>query len=254
MPSDTEISAMEIFLEVLKPIIEITEAMGGEKLVTISTIKPLLHKLLSKHLIEKPTDKTLITTLKNILLTDLSSHYNTTEVKNILNKACLLDPRFKAQSFLPETERNDIISMVEEEKQQMVITSNEVQPPLDPPTKKAKQEKKGLMSILEDVIKSSASNTFPPSDSARKMAEIKKDMNNYLCLELECSENPLHWWHDRKRHFPHLSLMARKYLCVPATSVQSERAFSVAGYIVNEKRSCLLPDNVNTLVFLAANL
>ena len=32
MPSDSEISTMEIFLEVLKPIVEIT----GEKLVTIS--------------------------------------------------------------------------------------------------------------------------------------------------------------------------------------------------------------------------
>ena len=193
--------------------------------------------------------------MKNILLTDLSSRYNTTEVKNILNKACLLDSRFKALSFLPEAERNDIISMVEEETQQMVIASNEVQPPLDPPTQTAKQEKKDLMSMLEDVIKSSGSSTLPPSDSAGKMAEIKKEMNYYLCLELECSENPLHWWCDHKRHFPHLSLMARKYLCVPATSAPSERAFSMAhGYIVNEKLSYLLPDNINTLVFLAANL
>lgn len=51
-------------------------------------------------------------------------------------------------------------------------------------------------------------------------------MSNYLCLELQCSENPL------KKHFPHPSLM--KYLCVPAMSVLSERAFSVAGYIVNK--------------------
>ena len=60
---------MEIFLEVLKPIVEITEAIGGEKLVTISTIKPLLHKLLSKHLIEQPSDKTTLTkTPKNVTL------------------------------------------------------------------------------------------------------------------------------------------------------------------------------------------
>ena len=41
---------METFVEVLKPIVDITEAIGGEKLVTISMIKPLLHKLLSMHL------------------------------------------------------------------------------------------------------------------------------------------------------------------------------------------------------------
>ena len=55
MPSGTEISTIEIFLEVFKPIVEITEAIGGEKLLIISTTKPLLHKLLSKHLIEKPS-------------------------------------------------------------------------------------------------------------------------------------------------------------------------------------------------------
>ena len=48
--------------------------------------------------------------------------------------------------------------------------------------------------------------------------------------------------------------MAKKYLCIPTTSVPSERAFSIAGYIVNEKGSFLLPENVDTLVFLAANL
>ena len=53
MPTDTEVSTMGAFVEVLKPIVDITEAIGGEKLVTISTIKPLLHKLLLMHLIEK---------------------------------------------------------------------------------------------------------------------------------------------------------------------------------------------------------
>ena len=38
MPSEAEIKVMETFVEVLKPIVEITEAIGGDKLVTISTI------------------------------------------------------------------------------------------------------------------------------------------------------------------------------------------------------------------------
>ena len=90
-------------------------------------------------------------------------------MKSLLNKACLLDPCFKALSFLSQTEKTEIISMIEEETLKMAMTSNQVQPHVvDPPTKKLKQEKKGLMSLLEDVIKSSIdkSANSPSSNSA----------------------------------------------------------------------------------------
>jgi len=48
MPSD---STMETFLEVLQPIVQITEILGDKKLVTISAVRPLLYKLLSIHLV-----------------------------------------------------------------------------------------------------------------------------------------------------------------------------------------------------------
>ena len=259
MPSDVEVSVMETFLEVLKPIVEITETLGGEKLVTMSAVKPLLHKLLSIHLIEKSRDTQLAKTIKSTLLGDLKERYKTAEVKNLINKACLLDPRFKALSFLPQTDKNSIISMVEEEAQKIVPTNSSAGTAeddtilADPPAKKSKQQKRGLMSLLEDVITSDT--TLPLS----KKAEIEKEMHNYLCIDTtpgksEKSGNPLNWWRDNEKYFPLLAQMARKYLCVPATSVPSERAFSIAGHVVNEKRSCLLPENVNILVFLAANL
>ena len=50
-----------------------------------------------------------------------------------------------------------------------------------------------------------------------------------------------------------LSQLAARYLSIPAT-VPCERGFSTAGHVVNEKRACLLPTNVNMLVFLAENL
>ena len=78
-------------------------------------------------------------------------------------------------------------------------------------------------------------------------------MYNYLCLD-NGLVNLLIWWRDNKKYFPWISQLARKYLCVPAISVPSECAFSTAGHVANEKQSSLLPENVNMLVFLSANL
>lgn len=82
----------------------------------------------------------------------------------------------------------------------------------------------------------------------------KKEIQKYICIEANPTDNPTKWWKTYHAQLPLLSLMARKYLCIPATSVPSERAFSVAGNIVNSKRSCLLPENTDMLTFLAYNL
>jgi len=54
--------------------------------------------------------------------------------------------------------------------------------------------------------------------------------------------------------FPLLSAAARHYLAAPAMSVPSERLFSSAGDIADNKRTCLLAENLERLVFLKANL
>ena len=51
-----------------------------------------------------------------------------------------------------------------------------------------------------------------------------------------------------------LSSLARKFLCICATSVASDHTFSIGGNIVTSKRNCLKPHTVDQLVFLAQNL
>ena len=67
-------------------------------------------------------------------------------------------------------------------------------------------------------------------------------------------DNPLTWWRENEDQFPLLAQMARRYLCVPGTSVASERVFSTTGDIVTAKRSCLTPVHANQLLFLQKNL
>ena len=93
----------------------------------------------------------------------------------LLNKACLLDPRCKALSFSPQAVRNNINNMIEEEVLEIAMIPQpspeadvEVQPPLVyPPAKK----KKGLISLLEDVIQSSPSDSTA-SDSTQKKEDV----------------------------------------------------------------------------------
>ena len=51
-----------------------------------------------------------------------------------------------------------------------------------------------------------------------------------------------------------LAALAKKYLCIPASSSASESVFSTSGNIVSKMRSCLKPLKVDELVFLAHNL
>ena len=85
-------------------------------------------------------------------------------------------------------------------------------------------------------------------------------MKNMLMMNLlsscsaEVKSNPLQWWKCHQNIFPILSHLARKYLSVCATSSPSERVFSTSGNIITSKRTCLKPDKVDQLVFLAKSI
>ncbi len=104
------------------------------------------------------------------------------------------------------------------------------------------------MHILEGISEENDDEDLPPIED-RFNIEISRYVG-----ESPTSDSPIEWWRNNQARYPLLSQLARRYLIIPATSVPCERVFSTAGYIVSEKRSCLLPENVNKLVFLAENL
>lgn len=55
--------------------------------------------------------------------------------------------------------------------------------------------------------------------------------------QISHSMNSFEWWATREKRYPALAELARKYLCIPATSASSERVFSTAGNVVNSKRN-----------------
>ena len=75
MPSDTEFAAMSDYLSVMKPIVKITEVLGGEKWVTIAVIRPLLQKLLNVDLKGSSIDSSLQKSMKKAMFDNLSGCY-----------------------------------------------------------------------------------------------------------------------------------------------------------------------------------
>ena len=67
-------------------------------------------------------------------------------------------------------------------------------------------------------------------------------------------KNALDWWRSKERDFPTLARLAKKYLCVPATSTQAERVFSWMGWLLNKRRLSLSGESVTMQLFLKDNL
>ena len=98
--------------------------------------------------------------------------------------------------------------------------------------------------------KYSTLNTVRVSKRELISEEIKKwclEKSNYVSLD------PLKWWKSNSHRYPYLALLVRSVLCIPATSVPSERIFSLAGNIVTAKRCSLRPENVNYMIFMNKN-
>jgi len=82
---------------------------------------------------------------------------------------------------------------------------------------------------------------------------VDTELDNYLRQpRVSRSSNIYAYWHCSQ--FPLFEPAAKKYMSAPATSVASEQLFSAAGQIYADRRSNLLGENAEKLLFLAYNI
>ena len=78
---------------------------------------------------------------------------------------------------------------------------------------------------------------------------INQELEKYDA-EPQARGDPLPWWKNRQGSVPILAEVSRAILCVPGSSVPSEKVFSKSGQLLDKKRSSLKGKNVDMLIFL----
>ncbi|KAK9961837.1 hypothetical protein ABG768_007237 [Culter alburnus] len=249
---EEDITDAEDVVRALKPMKTATQVMSEEKCPTLSVIAPL-HALLLKEMTSLPEDSRVVKDTKDEIKKNLSTRI-----------ASAIDPRFKALPFLNEEERDRTFSRLQTEavcgmeedayNQDAVAdevdgVEEEVEP--QPPAPKQFKQSSALESLLGEAYR--PQQEVGPQKT--KAAEAEDEIKRYRAgRPAGLQDNPLIWWRENEKEYPLLARMAKRYLCVPGTSVTSERVFSTAGDIITAKRSCLTPGHVNELLFLQKNL
>lgn len=124
-----------------------------------------------------------------------------------------------------------------------------------PPPAKTLKIDNNACSNLDDIFGDVYVTKVVPG-SASLQEQLKKEIEMYRKdgTTIALHDCPLLWWKMHLMEYPLLANVAKQVLCIPGTSVPSERVFSTAGDVVSAQRATLSPENVDMLIFLKQNI
>ena len=239
IPSLETWSTMEELITFLRVFQKTTALLSGSEYTTSSTALLLRAEIVSAL---KPcsSDGTVLSELKRNMMNGLDHRFPISEIHVC---AAILDPSQRhlevVQDFLAEHDMTAVqflTSMIEKYGVEDVDSAKSAEQndnSCEPVWKKAKYE---LLMKHQSRM----------SDD--------REIQQYRCLSMHLDQDLLHWWKEQKNTFPRLSALAHGMLAVPATSAPSERIFSMAGLVLQAKRSNLAPNKVNKVVFVHNNV
>jgi hypothetical protein len=245
-PSQDQWVILEGLLHLLKPLKDLTAEVSSSD-ASLSLVLPA-SKMIIHCLRNTPSEN--LQTIKADLIKELEKRFTIDD--DISLSSTYLDLRFtsclsgvqreRAIAFLrAATSTSDIIVLP-------AATSVVSISPSLPPAKRARTTgTSDLWDCWMETIDSSSTPAIP-------VAASDAELHSYdLEPRLDRQDNPLAWWGRNRTRFPILANMARSFLACPATSVQSERVFSLAGNVISDTRCRLLPENAERLLFLKYN-
>ncbi|XP_035994647.1 zinc finger BED domain-containing protein 1-like [Fundulus heteroclitus] len=262
-PTWQDVSVLESINAAMKPLADFTDVLSGETYVTVSSVKPVLELINGDLLSSGPDDSTLTASIKNNISTILTGKYSSPAIQDLLTKATILDPRYRGSmeeaGSLDDVKHQlvqELLDLKEPEVSEEGVSGEASSQAgggtKDEPTAAPLTKKKRLSDLLQNRR---AERTVQTQTTYPKREQADAELTKFLQEDaIDASCDPLMWWCDNQKRYPLMANLAKKYMCICATSTSSERMFSTAGHIATPERSCLKPHKLNMLVFLARNL
>ena len=106
-------------------------------------------------------------------------------------------------------------------------------------------------SVESPTKKPKSSERLPPQ---QEQLQRELQMYMYCATPMTPEQHSLEWWQFNCLSYPHIFLLAMKYLAIPATSAESERLFSLAKLFMTLHQTGKLPQLMSDQVFLNRNM
>lgn len=233
--------------DLLKIFYDVTNEVCAEKYITTS--KEIIYvNALTKYTEKFSNDITLPQSVIDIatnMKRNLLIRFGMIENNVLIAQTTLLDPRFKKHGFINDDKCNAAINELRR-KIRTLRTEQPTRPPTTPISIPASNK-----DIWDEFDKSIVNIIGGNNSTAAEIIELDKYLAEPL---LSRHENPLLWWSERKSVYPRLYEIAKRRLCIVATSVPCERLFSKAGQVVSDRRSNLESDKISKILFLNHNM
>ena len=239
----------------LEPLVEATELLTKEEEPTISQVYVVLQWLIGVLQVARD-DSGAIKKMKMEILSKLKKRFGLDDegkpkgdtITSLPMISMALDPRHKSLRFLTEGQRDIVSNRIEE-----LLTSL-----------KSEERASSDNIVVKTTVKTEDLEPKRPKLQLHQMMQ-----GDVVCIDLTKQQStteyamflqdpvtipdPLKWWKVNATRFPHLSVLAKLYLAIPATEVPSERAFSTAGATITKLRASLDPGTVDAIIFLHKN-
>ncbi|KAH7958664.1 hypothetical protein HPB49_004079 [Dermacentor silvarum] len=235
--SQQEWNVVSELCEVLEPLHLATTILCSDTMSLVSMVRPVM-KAVMKKLEHHSTDDFQVDDFKEVVRMEISRRFSLDwdaqqSSVSARQRASFLDPRYKWLQYEEPDARETIRTNVTE-------MLNDFTSSVDESGMGTTQTEATALDIL--------------LNEQPRVSDLSAQFDAYLSEpQLGHNLDALKWWKDNESKFPLVAELAKKYMCIPASSASSERVFLTAGNIITAKRSCLLPENVSCLVFLYQN-